>query len=176
MALEIQYDADGCEGVLERHEGAALQLEDLARAGIALLVTQVVASLALGTPWRGLSVTVALALGMAGVWSVWRSMNEQHQLSDVVRERFQVRRGHLTVHTADGVWSAPLAGARIVAFKDGVWVNPALGAAIRLVWDGATKKDVDELVAVLSAAASRELARHGTRDDVPEAIRSLQRE
>jgi hypothetical protein len=177
MALDIQYDADGCEGVLRRGEDTELpSLRVLAIP--ALLAFLVAANLAVYQAWGAetaafggvVQVLLLLAFYLTNVGPnplAWTSGTHE------VTERFTVRQGVLALHTAEGVRTAHLAGARIVAFPDGVWVNPALGEALRLSWDGASEADVARLVDALQSVAGGEMHQRGTSRDVPAELRKI---
>lgn len=186
MALDIRYDADGCEGVLVREETLDVPSTPTLLAwgilgGFALVLATLVANAPIVadsvgglTAWVvGAAAAAAFAGTVVSITGGAEGPLGVEWATRTVRERFRVRQGVLTIRGDEGEQSAPLAGATIRAFEDGVWVNPALARPIRLAWDGASTADVAQLAEVLERAARGSMQARGTRHDVPEDLARL---
>jgi hypothetical protein len=175
MGLELQVDAGGCHGRVIQDEPGRLPSNGTMVRWFLTLACPTALLLGTRAPRQAFPVlagllvvtVIAHAIRGEGGWFDW-----EWELNSVAR-RFEVANGILTVRGPDGVYTAPLAQARVTRFEDGVQVNPALGAPVQLTWSGATAHDVARLATLLETASAHRLDERGTRRDVPDDLEGL---
>lgn len=175
MGLELQVDAAGCRGRVVQDEPGRLPSNGTMLRWFLTLACPAMAVWSIRAPRQAfpflallllITLIVQYARGDAG-WFDW-----EWELYPVART-FEVTNGILTVRGPDGVYTAPLAQARVTRFEDGVQVNPALGAPVQLTWSRATADDVARLATLLETASAHRLDERGTRRDVPDHLEGL---
>ena len=180
MGLEIEYDLEGCRGVITRRERSNVPSVLALVLGVPLL------GAVLGALWFApLFAPFLLFFGGMLLFGGTQSKSDPHYYEkegpahnwvfakrDVGRS-FSVEDGVLTFEGIDGEVHCPLAGATIEASESGVLVSPTLGDPIALFWDAASSADVEVLRLALAGAAGQK-DDGGTERDVPAALRALE--